>query len=144
LTGARPLAPGAVLLDTGVLVAWYARDDPRHADVMRWLQSFRGELHPVEPVLTEAAFFLPVRLRTLLADLARQGAIHVHALDTAAHGRMAELLRKFADRNPDWADMALVWLAENTGCNRIATLDVNDFSVYRIQGRKRFEMALLG
>jgi hypothetical protein len=31
----------------------------------------------------------------------------------------------------------------DTGVHRIATLDVAGFSVYRIKGRKRFEMALL-
>lgn len=132
-----------MLLDTGVLVAWYGSDDARHADVLRWLAGFHGELHTVEPVLTEAAFFLPVRLRAVIADLIQRGGIHVHPLDAAAHARMAELLRKYADQNPDWADIALVWLAEASGCNRIATLDIADFSVYRINGRKRFEMALL-
>ena len=39
--------------------------------------------------------------------------------------------------------MELVWLAEATGINRIATLDVADFSVYRVYGRKRFELELL-
>ena len=42
-----------------------------------------------------------------------------------------------------WADISLVWLAETTGITRIATLDVTDFSVYRIHGRKRFELELL-
>jgi len=37
----------------------------------------------------------------------------------------------------------LIWLAEATGITRIATLDVADFSVYRIHGRKRFELELL-
>jgi hypothetical protein len=53
------------------------------------------------------------------------------------------LLRKYADIDPDWADVALVWLAEISGIVRIATLDVADFSVYRIHGRKRFELELL-
>ena len=56
---------------------------------------------------------------------------------------MAELFTKYADQDPDWADLALVWLAETAGVNQIATLDVADFSVYRINGRRRFEMALL-
>ena len=56
---------------------------------------------------------------------------------------MAELFRKYADQDPDWADLALVWVAESTGIARIATLDVADFSVYRINGRKRFELELL-
>jgi hypothetical protein len=56
---------------------------------------------------------------------------------------MAVLFRKYADIDPDWADLALIWLAESTGISRIATLDVADFSVYRIHGRKRFELELL-
>jgi predicted nucleic acid-binding protein len=57
--------------------------------------------------------------------------------------RIAYLLRKYADLDPDWADIALVWLAESSGIHRIATLDVADFSVYRVNGRKRFELELL-
>jgi hypothetical protein len=33
--------------------------------------------------------------------------------------------------------------AETIGITRIATLDVADFSIYRIHGRKRFELELL-
>jgi predicted nucleic acid-binding protein len=132
-----------VLLDTGPLVALYARDDPRHGAVSQWLASFSGELHTVESVLTEAAFFLPARMRPVLADLAASGALHLHHPDAAGLQRIAALLRKYADRDPDWADIALVWLAETTGTHRIATLDIADFSVYRIHGRKRFEMELL-
>jgi uncharacterized protein len=134
---------GAVLLDTGPLVALYARDDSRHGAVARWLAEFTGELHTVEPVLTEAAFFLPARLRPVLADLARAGTLQLHHPDESGYLRIAALLRKYADRDPDWADIALVWLAEHTGITRIATLDVANFSVYRIHGRRRFELELL-
>ena len=143
-TGASGKRAGLrVLLDTGPLVALYARDDGRHATVTQWMASFRGELHTVEPVLTEAAYFLPARSRAVLADLAMSGALHLHSPDAAGYSRIAALLRKYADRDPDWADIALVWLAETTGITRIATLDVADFSVYRIHGRKRFELELL-
>jgi predicted nucleic acid-binding protein len=56
---------------------------------------------------------------------------------------MAELFDKYRDVNPDWADVSLIWLAESLGARRIATLDVRDFSVYRIHGRKRFELEML-
>ena len=140
---ANALLRGGVLLDTGVLVALYARDDPRHLAVAQWMASFRGELHTVEPVLTEAAYFLPVRLRSALAKLAEGGAVRLHYPDPAGYARIADLLRKYADLDPDWADISLVWLAETTGIHRIATLDVAGFSVYRIHGRRRFELALL-
>jgi predicted nucleic acid-binding protein len=68
----------------------------------------------------------------------------VHAPNPAGHARMAVLFDKYRDQDPDWTDLELVWLAETTGTHRIATVDVADFSVYRIHGRKRFEMALLG
>ncbi len=132
-----------VLLDTGPLVALYDRDDRRHAAVSQWMDGFQGELHTVEPVLSEAAFFLPVRGRAVIADLAASGTLRLHRPDANAYSRMSVLLQKYADLDPDWADVALVWLAEATGITRIATLDVADFSVYRINGRKRFELELL-
>ena len=58
--GARPprrdrsTAEG-VLLDTGALVALYLRDDPKHAEVARWIAGFKGQLHSVAPVLAETA-----------------------------------------------------------------------------------------
>ena len=137
------LAAQGVLLDTGVLVALYARDDPWHRAASHWLAGFDGDLHTVEAVLTEAAFFLPARQRAGLADLAHQGTLQVHQSDAPAQARMAQLLRKYADLDPDWADITLVWLAENTGITRIATLDVADFSAYRIHGRKKFALELL-
>ena len=132
-----------MLLDTGVLVALYARDDPRHAAVARWMSGFGGQLHTVEPVLTESAYFLPARLRAAIAELAASGAIRLHCPDATAYLRIAALLRKYADFDPDWADLELVWLAETIGIYRIATLDVANFSVYRIHGRRRFALELL-
>lgn len=129
-----------VLLDTGVLVALQSPKDRRHAAARRWLAGFMGALHTVEPVLTETAFLIPQHLRSVLAGLAADGALVVHPLDGAAYRRMAELARRYADQQPDWADLALVWLAESTGIHRIATLDVADFGVYRIHGRRAFDI----
>lgn len=140
----KPSPSNAVLLDAGVLVALSARDDPYHLEAAQWMARSRGELHTVELVLTEAAYFLPVRLRSAIAALAASGGVHLHCPDSSAYARIAELMRKYADMDPDWADISLVWLAEATGITRIATLDVVDFSVYRIHGRKRFELELLG
>ena len=95
-------------------------------------------------MLAECAFFLPARLRGNLAELAARGVLQVHSPDAAGHARMAQLFNKYRDQDPDWADLALVWLAEQSGIRRIATLDTTDFSVYRIQGRTRFQLELMG
>lgn len=132
-----------VLIDTGLLVAVFNQADGRHDQAVSWMAGNSAPLLTVEPVLSEAAFFLPARSRPGLARLAAQDVLKVHHPDPTGYQRIAELLAKYADQDPDWADAALIWLAETTGCNRIATLDIADFSVYRINGRKRFEMALL-
>jgi predicted nucleic acid-binding protein len=144
-TGPRPAARkvDAVLVDTGLLVALFNRLDPHHAAAARWMALNTATLLTVEAVLAEAAFFLPTRLRAALAGLAARGVLQVYMPNAAGHARMAELFDKYADQDPDWADLALVWLAESQGLRRIATLDVADFSVYRINGRQRFELAML-
>lgn len=136
-------SPLGVLVDTGVLVAVFNRSDPQHTAAAAWLARNRAPLLTVESVLSETAFFIPARLRAALAELAVRGVLKVHSPDAAGHARMAKLFGKYADQDPDWTNLALVWLAETTGVNQIATLDVADFSVYRINGRRRFEMALL-
>lgn len=132
-----------ILIDTGVLVAMFDRLDAHHEAAASWMEKCGSALLTVVPVLTEAAFFLPVRLRLALAGLAADGTLGLRHPDATGYGRIAQLFAKYADRSPDWADMALVWLAEASGVVRIATLDVADFSVYRIHGRKRFELELL-
>ncbi len=136
-------SPLGVLVDTGVLVAVFNRSDPQHTVAAAWLARNRAPLLTVESVLSETAFFIPARLRAALAELAVRGVLKVHSPDAAGHARKAKLFGKYADQDPDWTNLALVWLAETTGVNQIATLDVADFSVYRINGRRRFEMALL-
>lgn len=129
-----------VLVDTGLLVALHAAGDPFHLLARSWVAGFGGRLHTVCSVLAETAWQLPSHHRAMVADLARCGAVQVHAPDAAGYARMAHLLGKYADLDPDWADIELLWLAETAGLHRIATLDAGDFGVYRIHGRRRFDI----
>ena len=140
---ARTPATDRVLLDTGVLVALFDRLDAHHAAAQRWLAKHNAALFTVAPVLSEAAFFLPARMRADLAGLAASGTLTLLHPDRAGYARIQQLFEKYSDQSPDWAGLELVWLAEQTGITRIATLNVVDFSCYRIHGRKRFELELL-
>ncbi|MGE4243295.1 type II toxin-antitoxin system VapC family toxin [Ramlibacter sp.] len=132
-----------VLLDTGVLVALLNAADPKHEAASGWLSSGEYRLHTVDAVLTETSHFLPVHLRANLADATAAGTLQVHHPDGPAYKRAAAILRKYADLQPDWADAALVCLAERIGIHRIATLDTRDFSAYRIHGRTKFMLESL-
>lgn len=137
---APALTAAPVLADTGLLFALHAANDPFHALALSWVAGFAGQLHTVGGVLAETAWQLPARHRARVADLVRLGAVQVHAPDAAGYARMAQLLDKYADLDPDWADIELLWLAETTGIRRIATLDGADFGVYRLHGRQRFDI----
>lgn len=132
-----------VLLDTGPLVALFNADDKHHAAATAWLAGCEAELHTVEPVLTEAAFFLPGRQPAALAELAASGVLRVHHPAGEHFKRIGSILRKYADLDADWADACLVWAAESTGIHQIATLDIRDFSLYRIHGRAKFMIEAL-
>jgi uncharacterized protein len=132
-----------VLLDTGPLVALFNADDKHHEAVVTWLAGCDAELHTVEPVLTEAAFFLPARQRDALAELAGSGTLQLHQPAAEHFKRIGALLRKYADLDADWADACLVCAAECTGIHHIATLDIRDFSLYRIHGRSKFMIEAL-
>ena len=60
----------------------------------------------------------------------------------AALRRARELMVQYADCPMDFADSTLVVLAEDLKTNIVLTTDRRDFSVYRIDGRKRFEIPI--
>ena len=129
-----------VIIDTGLFVALFSPSDRWHACAKEWLSRFNGRLLTVDAVLTEAAYFLPEYRRTELAEMAASGIFEVIAPDAKAYRRIAELLRKYARQDPDWADISLIWLAEASNIMRIVTVDTTDFSIYRVNGRNRFEL----
>lgn len=127
-------------MDAGPLVALVDADDQHHAACVAALQSLKEPLGTVWPPFTEAMYLLadlPLAQEALWEMLER-GAIHVLPLDSADASRMRELMRKYANRPMDFADAALVRVAEREGIRRIFTVDRRDFAVYRIHGRSRF------
>ena len=56
---------------------------------------------------------------------------------------MVALMRRYTEAprtEMDLADASLVWLASDTGVNRVMTLDVRDFSRYRLPDGRAFEI----
>lgn len=56
---------------------------------------------------------------------------------------MVTLMRRYSESprtEMDFADASLVWLAADTGINCIMTMDVRDFSRYRLPDGRAFEL----
>ena len=86
-----------------------------------------------EAVLAEAAFHL--RNSELVLAFLRDGLIKP-ALNLEAHlARLSELAARYADRQPDLADLCLIRLSELHPKHSVITTDISDFRVYR-RGRR--------
>ena len=133
--------PG-VLVDAGPLVALIERTDRNHERSVAALKTLTGRLITVWPAFTEAMYLLrdSDRSQEALWDIVATGAMDFAALGTDDEPRMRELMRDYRDQPMDLADAALVHVAERDGVPRIFTLDRRHFEVYRLHGRRRFQI----
>jgi predicted nucleic acid-binding protein len=84
----------------------------------------------------------PPQRYTLLRWLGA-GAIAVYPMVQEELGEFADLMHRYTQTprsEMDLADASLVWLAAETGVRRIMTLDVRDFSRYRLPDGQAFEI----
>ena len=128
-----------VLVDASALVALLDRDDGAHEPCVEALRHIRDPLATVWPALAEALHLLgdvPPGQEALL-DMVEDGALKLAALHEADVPRMKELMRKYRDTPMDFADAALVRIAEREGLTRILTFDAH-FKVYALPRRARF------
>jgi uncharacterized protein len=128
-----------VLVDAGALIALLDRDDAEHDRCVEALKGVRDPLATVWPALTEAMHLLADTRngRDELCDMVSDGVLKLLSLDAADVGRIKELMRKYRDVPMDFADAALVCVAERDRLTRIVTFD-SDFEIYRLQRRTRF------
>jgi len=129
-----------VLADSGFLVALGIERDPRHRAARDFLGNYTGELLVPAPVVSESCYFLYTAGRVRLLDWLRKPPRKVLDLPISAYPEVGEILAHYADLDPDFTDAGIVWLAEKTGCRAILTVDVRDFSAFRLGKSKRFEL----
>jgi predicted nucleic acid-binding protein len=122
----------AVLLDTGIVYAYYDRSDGWHLRARGVIRAEAGALLLPAPVVPEVDHLLGHRLGDKARAVFYQGLIDgdfdVLDLPRAQYARVAELNRRFADLQLGFVDASLVALAELTGVRRIATSDRRHFT----------------
>ncbi len=129
-----------VIVDTGFLVSLFRPAEKLRAPAREFLRDNRHPLLTVTPVIVETCFFLNPDGKAGLLEWIERGAVAVAEVPTSAYADIRTLFRKYADHNIDFADAAIVWLAERTGCRTILTVDLRNFSVFRLEKNKRFEL----
>ena len=129
----------SVLLDTGPLVALFKRNDTHHARAVAWFKAQRGVLLTTQAVITEAWHLVSAPARLPLARFAA-AACEVCELGAEGPARVLTILERYADLPMDYADATLIVLAETRRITAIATIDVRDFSIYRLSNGKALKL----
>jgi uncharacterized protein len=122
------------IADTGFLVAFANRNDAHHDWASGVAARVTEPLLTCEAVLAETAFHL--RSAALVFAMLQEGLITL-AFDVNDHvQQLAALARRYADRQPDLADLCLIRMSELHPRHSVITVDRDDFKVYRRNKRE--------
>ncbi len=121
----------SILLDTGIVYAYYDRSDKWHQRVRTLVQGEQHGLILPAPVVPEVDHLLGRRLGpksriTFYAGIV-EGYYLVADLSKDGYARVADLNRRFDDIDLGFVDASIVALAETLGLSRIATTDRRHF-----------------
>jgi predicted nucleic acid-binding protein len=116
------------IADTGFLVAFLNRKDRFHSWALEIVREAEAPLLTCEPVLAEAAYH--VQSSSHVLALLESGLIQLRFDLAAALPRVKLLATRYADRNPDLADLCLICLSEDFPHHEVVTVD-SDFLIYR-------------
>lgn len=134
------------LIDSGPLIALFAVDDHHHArfDALVKELSVGGlRLITTWPCIVEASYLLEIPQRFEMLKWIELGGATVYPLEPADLGDIVRWMRRYSEpgkREMDLADASLYWLAAETGVTEILTVDVSDFSRYRLPRGKAFTL----
>jgi predicted nucleic acid-binding protein len=132
----------SILVDAGPLIAMLDRSDKNHRQIKRFLEEFQGRMLTTWPVLAEACHFLPERTQIRFLRWVAAGGLGMVELHETALSEIADWKEKYRDLPMDLADASLLWVAEQTGIMDILTIDLRDFSAYRLPNGKALVPAL--
>ena len=131
-----------IIADTGFWLALLNRRDNWHSRAKEVMSQLEEPLITTLPVITEAAYLLSQRSgfdKSIgFIEDANQGQFDIFEIRREHFGRMAILMRQYADLPMDLADASLVILAEKLGHGRILSTDQRDFQAYRWKNRHPF------
>jgi predicted nucleic acid-binding protein len=122
------------IADTGFLVAFANRKDKFHDWAVAVAEGVTEPLLTCEAVLAETAFHLQSVSITLA--MIHTGLISLSFDCTDNLAQLDALAKRFADREPDLADLCLIRMSEIHPRHSVLTIDQADFRIYRRNKRE--------
>lgn len=136
----------AAIVDASAMVAVFGRNQPAQTHYQQLFSVAATEhwsLTSTWPCITEATHLLGAPQRYAFLRWVAADALSIFPFGQDTLEGMVEVMRRYTESprtEMDLADASLVWLASDTGVTRIMTLDVGDFSRYRLADGRGFEI----
>ena len=136
----------SALLDASVMVAVFGPREPqsdRYCDLLALAALEHWSLSTTWPCVVEASYLVAPPQRFALLSWIGKGGVMVFPFEQSALIDFVPLMQRYTQRprtEMDLADASLLELAVQTGVTTIMTLDVRDFSRYRLPDGRAFEI----
>ncbi len=133
------------LVDASALISLFDRADVAHKHYRALIAGHGAahQLHSTWPCVAEASHMLGLIDRVEMLLWVGHGGLQIFPFEQTALLDMAPWMQAYSEPRRtvmDLADASLYWLANETGVTRIMTLDVRDFSRYRLPNGRAFEL----
>jgi uncharacterized protein len=122
------------ILDAGPIIAALNRNDRHHVWARKTLPTLGPPYHSCPEAMAEAAAI--TGRPAAIVEMIQSGEIVLDFDLSAQAGSVLALLKKYADREMDLADACIVRMTELRRNCRVITVDREDFTVYRRNGRE--------
>ena len=134
-----------VLVDASAMVALFDVRDGAHQHYRELLRTLGQDLrlHSTWPCVVEASHLLRGAAKFALLRWIGHGAVQLFPMDAAELADHASLMARYSEpprSSMDLADATLYSVAAQTDIRAIMTLDVRDFSRYRLPDGQAFEI----
>jgi uncharacterized protein len=130
-----------ILVDTGPIVALFSSDDEHHERCRDVLKTLHPPLLTCWPVLTEAAWLLRKRPRSLQQLFESFGDFFtLLTLGADDLPGIAALMERYESAGLQFADAALAHLAERESIRTVFTTDRRDFSIIRLKRNRTLRL----
>ena len=133
-----------ILIDTGILVAFYDRKDEYHKQSLSFFSTCTSQLITTIACVTEVMWLLAPNTKVqneFLSALSKRAFLCEHLLPSD-YQRIQELNTTYQDLPADFTDLSLIAISERLNIAAIVTLD-KDFNIYRRYRKQPFDRVFL-
>jgi uncharacterized protein len=132
----------SIIVDAGPLIALFRRRDAHHRRIKEFVASNPARLIATLAVVTEVCQFLNARGKIAFLTWIKRGGLFIQPIAADDFDQLIPVIERYADRDIDFADASLIWLADRSNTAEVMTIDRTDFTAYRLSSGKPFDLIL--